>query len=217
MYLDYYGLTAKPFQLNPDLRFFFESSGHKRALSYLRYGLVEGQGFIVVTGGIGAGKTTLARNLLRELDSADVIAGNLVSTQLEADDLLRATLNAFGLAQENLSKASLLTHFEKFILESAERGKRALLVVDEAQNLSTKSLEELRMLSNIQVPNAPPLQTFLLGQEEFREALGNPKMEQLRQRVIATCHLNPLSFLETPCVHCSSTENSQLEWQTGYF
>ncbi|MCB1770385.1 MAG: AAA family ATPase, partial [Candidatus Competibacteraceae bacterium] len=193
MYIDYYGFSAKPFQLSPDPRFFFGSSGHSRALAYLRYGLSQGEGFIVVTGGIGTGKTTLVKSLFSELDSRQVVAAQLVTTQLEADDLLRTVVASFGLPYEDASKAILLRRFEDFLRGHAEQGRRTLLVVDEAQNLPMRSLEELRMLSNFQVAERPLLQSFLLGQEEFRFTLQDPGMEQLRQRVIASCHLNPLS------------------------
>nr|MDQ2696282.1 XrtA-associated ATPase [Pseudomonadota bacterium] len=197
MYTSYYGFTAKPFQLSPDPRFFYGSSGHKRALAYLRYGLSQAEGFIVVTGGIGTGKTTLVHNLFNELDASHIVAAQLVTTQLEADDLLRMVVAAFGLPHEDLSKASLIKRFEDFLRVRAREGKRVLLVIDEAQNLPPRSLEELRMLSNFQVSDTPLLQSFLLGQEEFRITLQSPGMEQLRQRVIASCHLNPLSEQET--------------------
>ena len=197
MYIDYYGFSAKPFQLSPDPRFFFGSSVHNRALAYLRYGLSQGEGFIVVTGGIGTGKTTLVKNLFAELDPNQVVAAQLVTTQLEADELLRSVAASFGLPYEEVGKAALLKHFEDFLRGHARLGRRVLLVVDEAQNLPVRSLEELRMLSNFQVAATPLLQSFLLGQEEFRQTLQDPSMEQLRQRVIASCHLNPLSELET--------------------
>ncbi len=193
MYIGYYGFSAKPFQLSPDPKFFFGSSSHSRALAYLRYGLSQGEGFIVITGGIGTGKTMLVKSLFGELDSTRVVAAQLVTTQLEADDLLRSVVAAFGLPYEEAGKAVLLKRFENFLLVQAQRGRRVLLMVDEAQNLPVRSLEELRMLSNFQVDERPLLQSFLLGQDEFRQTLQDPSMEQLRQRVIASCHLNPLS------------------------
>jgi len=197
MYIDYYGFGAKPFQLSPDPRFFFGSRVHNRALAYLRYGLSQGEGFIVVTGGIGTGKTTLVKSLFDELDTDRVVAAQLVTTQLGADEMLRSVVAAFGLPYENVGKAVLLKRFEDFLREHARRGRRVLLVVDEAQNLPVESLEELRMLSNFQVAATPLLQSFLLGQEGFRATLQEPGMEQLRQRVIASCHLTPLSEAET--------------------
>lgn len=200
MYIDYYGLSAKPFQLSPDPRFFFGSRAHSRALAYLRYGVSQGEGFIVITGGIGTGKTTLVKSLFDELDttrSSQVVAAQLVTTQLDADETLRSVVAAFDLPYENVGKAVLLKRFEDFLREQARQGRRVLLVVDEAQNLPIQSLEELRMLSNFQIAEAPLMQSFLLGQDEFRATLQDPSMEQLRQRVIASCHLTPLSAEET--------------------
>ncbi len=192
MYTGFYQLARKPFQLSPDSSFYFGSSGHRRAMSYLRYGLSQGEGFIVITGGIGTGKTTLAQNLFSELDSEQVVAARLVTTQVEADDLLRLVVGAFGIGHEGASKAELIRRLENFLADNARGGRRALLVVDEAQNLPITSLEELRMLSNFQISDKPLLQSFLLGQNEFRATLQSARLEQLRQRIIASCHLRPL-------------------------
>ncbi len=192
MYEDYYRFSAKPFQLNPDPRFFFGSKGHKRAMAYLDYGLSLGEGFIVITGEVGAGKTTLMRNLFRQLESHNLIAAQLVSTQLDAEDTLRSVAASFGLAHEGLSKSALLKNLEEFLGAASRQGKRALLVVDEAQNLTPRAVEELRMLSNFQNNERSLIQTFLLGQPEFRGILQSPDMQQLRQRVVASYHLGPL-------------------------
>ncbi|MEO6423348.1 MAG: XrtA/PEP-CTERM system-associated ATPase [Candidatus Nitrotoga sp.] len=197
MYQSYYGLSAKPFQLKPDPQFFFGSSGHKRAMSYLEYGLSQGEGFIVITGDIGAGKTTLVRSLFCKLESEKIQAAQIVNTNLDADDTLRMVVAAFGLPYENDSKASLLTRLEEFLRQCDQKGKRALLIVDEAQNLSPKAVEELRMLSNFQTADKSLLQIFLLGQPEFRKTLLSRDMQQLQQRVIATYHLGPLDAVET--------------------
>jgi general secretion pathway protein A len=197
MYESFYGLTAKPFQLKPDPSFYFGSKGHKRAMAYLEYGLSQGEGFIVITGEVGAGKTTLVRNLFRQLDSEKILAAQIVNTHLSSDDTLRMVAGAFGLPFEDASKATLLTRIEQFLRQCDQRGQRALLVVDEAQNLSPQTVEELRMLSNFQTDDKSLLQTFLLGQPEFRKTLLSPEMLQLRQRVIATYHLGPLDAAET--------------------
>ncbi|NOY61569.1 MAG: AAA family ATPase [Gammaproteobacteria bacterium] len=197
MYKSFYKLSANPFQLGPDPRFFFGSRGHKRAMSYLRYGLTQGEGFIVITGDIGTGKTTLVRTLFADLAKENVVAVQLVTTQLEAEDTLRMVAASFGLAHEGLVKATLLKNFETFLMARAREGKRVLLVIDEAQNLPARSLEELRMLSNYQAGDKALLQSFLLGQVEFRQTLQAPGLEQLRQRVIAAYHLNPLGSDET--------------------
>ncbi len=193
MYEAFYNLSTKPFSLSPDPRFFFGSSGHKRAMSYLRYGISQGEGFIVVTGGIGTGKTTLVRNLFAELDKECIIAAQLVSTNLTPDELIKMVSAAYGLPYEGLAKVSLLQQLETFLRRAEAQGKRALLVVDEAQNLPAETVEELRMLSNFQGENRSLIQSFLLGQDEFRHTIQSPGMEQLRQRIIASCHLSPLN------------------------
>lgn len=197
MYESFYGLNAKPFQLSPDPRFFYGSKGHKRAAAYLDYGLSLGEGFIVITGEVGAGKTTLVRSMLKKLESENVVAAQLVSTQLDADDTLRMVGASFGLECEGISKSSLLKKIEGFLQAAQRQGKRALLLVDEAQNLTPRAVEELRMLSNFQSGDKPLLQSFLLGQPEFRKTLQSEDMQQLRQRVIASYHLGPMEALET--------------------
>lgn len=197
MYESHFGLTGPPFQLNPDPAFYFASRGHGSALAYLKFGAHQGEGFIVVTGEIGAGKTTLVRTLLESLDSTRLVAAQVVSTQLEAGDLLRTILTAFGVAPSGTTKAHLIATLEGFLTAVAAKGRRALLVVDEAQNLDRTAVEELRMLSNFQLGNQGLLQSFLVGQPELRVLLQSKSMEQLRQRVIASCHLGPLDSGET--------------------
>lgn len=192
MYTDHYGLSARPFQLTPDPHFYFESATHKKAMAYLGYGLAQGEGFIIVTGEIGAGKTTLTAHLLQTLDPARVLAVKLVSTNVASDDLLRLVANALGVASDNATKAQLLDRIEQFLLARAREGRNVLLIVDEAQNLPTASLEELRMLSNFQNGSRALVQIFLLGQPEFRDHVAAPALEQLRQRVIASHHLLPM-------------------------
>jgi putative secretion ATPase (PEP-CTERM system associated) len=196
MYEAFYHLQAKPFQLTSDPRFFFSSRGHRRAMAYLVYGVYQAEGFIVITGEVGAGKTTLANALARKLASQNVALGQVVSTHLEADDMVRMVAAAFGLAQGG-NKAELLSRVERFLLACQQQGKRAILMVDEAQNLPATSVEELRMLSNYVLEAKPLLQTFLLGQPTFRRTLQSPEMEQLRQRVIASFHLAPMDSADT--------------------
>lgn len=197
MYETHFGLSAPPFQLSPDPSFYFDSKGHSNALAYLRFGAYQGEGFIVVTGEIGAGKTTLVRALLSELDTEKVVAAQVVSTQLEAGDLLKSILAAFGVASSGLTKAELIASLEAFLTVLATRGQRALLIIDEAQNLNLEAVEEMRMLSNFQFDQHALLQSFLVGQPELRKLLQTKSMEQLRQRVIASCHLGPLDHAET--------------------
>ena len=197
MYESYYRLSAKPFQLSPDPRFFYGSKGHRRAMAYLEYGLSLGEGFIVITGEVGAGKTTLVRNLFRQLESENIIAAQLVSTQLDAEDTLRSVAAALGLEHEGITKSALLKNLEDYLVAATRQGKRVLLVVDEAQNLTPRAVEELRMLSNFQSDERSLVQTFLLGQPEFRGILQSQDMQQLRQRVIASYHLGPMDADET--------------------
>ena len=193
MYKAFYNLCARPFPLRPDPIFFFASRSHKRAMSYLQYGIEQGEGFIVITGDVGTGKTTLVQHLFKNLNHENLIASQLVTTHLQSEDLLRMVAASFGMEYEGMSKAALLRQFGKFLETSAWEGKRVLLVVDEAQNIPLESLEELRMLSNFQVADVSVLQTFLLGQKEFNATLNSRKMEQLRQRVIASYQLQTLS------------------------
>ena len=197
MYEDFYRFSGKPFQLNPDPAFYFQSAGHQRAMAYLRYGIQQGQGFIIVTGDVGTGKTMLVNNLFRELEAKNIVAAKIVSTNINESDLLRMVCSEFDLPFERISKASLLKQLEVFFKSCVNEGKRVLLVVDEAQNLPRSSLEELRMLSNFDHHGAPVVQSFLLGQREFRAMMRSPGLEQLRQRVLAAYHLKPLSPPET--------------------
>ena len=197
MYESFYGLSAKPFQLSPDPEFFFGSRGHRRAMAYLEYGLHQAEGFIVVTGEVGAGKTTLVRQLLRRLPVDKVVPVQVDTTQLEAAELLRIVADGLGLETALADKAALLLLIEARLKELDAEGRRALLIVDEAQNLSPSSIEELRMLSNFQLDSRSLLQTFLIGQPELRDLMQRPEMSQLKQRIIAGYHLGPIDAAET--------------------
>lgn len=197
MYESFYKLTKQPFQLSPDPRFFYGSPSHKRAMSYLRYGLTQGEGFIVITGDIGTGKTMLVNTLFNDLPKENVVAAQLVTTQLKEDDTLRMVAASFGLPHEGLEKATILKNLEMFMTTRMRQGKRMLLLVDEVQNLPVRSLEELRMLSNFQLGGRVLFQSFLLGQAEFRKTIQAKGLEQLRQRVIAAYHLEALDEEQT--------------------
>ena len=192
MYESYYGLKSKPFQLTPDPDFFFASKLHKRAMSYLQYGLSQAEGFIVITGDIGTGKTTIANSLLNEIEE-DIYAAQIVTPKLSPDELIKMVASKFNLPAEGRSKADLLESIQTFLQQLNKNGKRALLLVDEAQNLPLETIEELRMLSNFQLNGKPLLQSFLLGQAELQPILRAPNMEQFRQRIVASCHLTPLN------------------------
>lgn len=197
MYTDHYGLAERPFQLTPDARYWYESRTHKKAMAYLGYGLAQGEGFIVVTGEIGAGKSTLVAHLMATIDRERLNAISLVSTQVEGDDMLRLAAQGLGLETGGVAKAQLLDRIEHRLREEASRGKRTLLIVDEAQNLPVSALEELRMLSNFTSQGRALLQIFLLGQPEFRDRVATDDgLEQLRQRVIASHHLEAMDANE---------------------
>lgn len=197
MFDDFYGLKGRPFQLTPDAAFYFESLTHRKALSYLSYGLAQGEGFVVITGEVGAGKSTLVAHLMATIDPARLTAAQIVTSKLDGEELVHVVAQAFGLLVEGHDKASALGAIEAFLHEEARSGRRCLLVVDESQNLSIEALEELRMLSNFQLGSHPLLQTLLLGQPEFRDTIQeHPQLEQLRQRVIAAHHLDAMEPAE---------------------
>jgi len=196
MYESYYGLNSKPFQLTPDPEFFFASKLHKRAMSYLQYGLSQGEGFIVITGDIGTGKTTIANSLLDNIE-ADIYAAQIVTPKLSPDEVIKMVASKFSIDTQGKTKTDLLESLREFLEHLAATGKRALLLVDEAQNLPLETIEELRMLSNFQHAGKPLLQSFLLGQAELQPILRAPNMEQFRQRIVASCHLAPLNIEET--------------------
>jgi putative secretion ATPase (PEP-CTERM system associated) len=197
MYEKFYALKGMPFQLTPDHRFFFGSAEHKKAMAFLEYGVAQREGFVVVTGEIGAGKTTLVEHLLSTLNPNEHVAGRVVTTQLGGHDMLRMIAAAFGTASEKLEKATLINKLAKFFADLHAAGKRPLVIVDEAQSLTTEALEELRMLSNLSGGNGALFQGILLGQPEFRATLAGPSLTQFRQRVVASCHLGGLGEEDT--------------------
>ncbi len=197
MYEEFYGLTANPFRLTPDSKFFYGSEGHRKAMSYLKYGLYQGEGFIVITGGVGTGKSTLVGQLFSELDGNDIVAAQIGTTQVDADDCIRLICNAFEIDVDTRDKADLISAFEEFLIEQNQMGKRVLLVVDEAQNMPLRALEELRMLSNFNVAGQPLFQSFLLGQPQFLQTVAHKDLAQLQQRIIASYKLASMSAEET--------------------
>ncbi|HTU53099.1 MAG TPA: AAA family ATPase [Acetobacteraceae bacterium] len=196
MYAEYYGFSEMPFRLTPDSRFFFPSSEHSRALSHLVFGLAHQEGFIVVTGEVGAGKTMLLERLWERLDRRSYLIGRIDTAQVAADDLLRLAASGLG-AGQGVDKAALLQKIGEVLRAERLAGRRCLLVVDEVQALDLPALEELRMLSNIAEGGRSLLQAILLGQPQFRRTLASAELDQLRQRVLASYHLGPLSGEET--------------------
>jgi putative secretion ATPase (PEP-CTERM system associated) len=197
MYEAFYDLQDDPFRLTSDPYFAFHHKNYQKAKAYMQFALQRAEGFVVITGAPGTGKTTLINELFKELDSSEIQAATLVNTQMDAEDLLRMIAFAFGLDAKATHKAIILQHLTIFFQRQLINGQRMLLVVDEAQNLTTTALEELRLLTNIQHHQRNLLQVFLLGQDGLRSLIQQPTMEQLRQRIIATWHLQALSAQET--------------------
>lgn len=197
MYEKFYGLGADPFRLSPDHRFSFSHPTYAKARAYIQYALHRAEGFVMVTGKPGTGKTTLVNEVLNGLPRAGLVVATLVSTQLEADDLLRMAAYSFGLPADAPQKALVLQRVMDFLFRQHREGRRALLMIDEAQDLSDSALEELRLLTNLQHAGQPLLQIVLLGQESLRELVRKPNMEQVQQRLVAACDLEPLGPLDS--------------------
>jgi len=194
VFSEYYGFREAPFQMTPDARLFFASTVHRRAYAHLMFGLSQREGFVVITGDVGAGKTTLIERLCSELQTMDFAIARIVTTRISDTDLLSMVADAFGVPPQG-DKATLLRGITAALTAGGRR--RHLLIVDEAQGLSESALEELRMLSNITQGERALLQTVLLGQPEFRNMLSSPSLAQLRQRILASYHLVGLSGAET--------------------
>lgn len=197
MYRETYKFSARPFQLTPDLRFLFPSLSHKRALSYLRFGMEQAEGFVVITGHIGTGKTMLIQTLLAEMADQEIATARIAAANLNEDNILPAVAAALNLPFEGKSKVSIMANLEKSLRHARDRLSGVMLIVDEAQTLTPEALEELRILSNLDSQGRALMQIFLVGQTELRVTLQARRMEQLRQRIVASYHLEPLSPEET--------------------
>jgi putative secretion ATPase (PEP-CTERM system associated) len=198
MYEQFYNLEAEPFRLSPDARFSLPHPCYKKAKAYMQYALHRGEGFVMVTGQPGTGKSTLIDDLITDLsESGDTLFANLTCTQIQADDLLRLVVLNFGLSGREENKALLLHDLEGFFLRLRREGRRPLLIIDEAQDLPAEALEELRLLTNLMESNEPLLQIFLVGQEELRQTVLSPGLKQLHQRIVAACHLEPIDVETT--------------------
>lgn len=197
MYYKFYGFKEPPFNLTPNSRFFFSSHKHLEALDSLTYAINQRKGFIVITGEIGSGKTTVCRTLLNRLDSNTEIA-LITNTHLNTRDLLLTVLEDLEIDyQPGSSKARLLSHLNDYLIEQAQQGRNVVLIIDEAQNLTPSVLEEIRMLSNLETETEKLIQIILMGQPELKQKLALSRLEQLRQRVSVYFHLSPLNFEET--------------------
>ena len=197
MYEIYYNFQAEPFRLSPDHHFCFEHKGYARAGAYMAYAYRRAEGFVMITGRPGTGKTTLLGDLVESLSSDNVYVANLVCTQLQADDLLKSVAYSFEIGSVNIDKAELLHRLTVLLHRWHRANKRALLIVDEAQDLSPSAMEELRLLTNIQLDNQPLLQVFLVGQPELRDLVLRPEMEQVHQRIVAASHIDSIDPEET--------------------
>ena len=196
MYQAFYKLDGKPFQLTPDPAMLFPSKGHKRAMSYLLYGLEQGEGFVMITGAVGTGKTLLIQKLFEELTHRNIAIASIASANLDGEDILPAVASAFALSYEGRSKEALLQDVKQHLITLRGRHSHALLVVDEAQTLTAAALEMLRILSNFEVDGHALLQVFLIGQAELQRTIVTHRMEQLRQRIIASHKLEPMGAEE---------------------
>ncbi len=197
MYEHFYGLKAEPFRLSPDHRFCFSHQSYAKSKAYMQYAYQRAEGFVMITGRPGTGKSTLVNDLIHTLSGENIDVAKLVCTQLEANDLLRMVAHAFKIQTLNQEKSTVIQNVGKKLASNYRDNRRTLLIIDEAQDLSTSALEELRLLTNLQINNQPLLQIFLLGQEQLRNLIQNPDLEQVQQRLVATCHLQPLKEEET--------------------
>jgi len=196
MYEKHFQLRERPFALSPDPEYLYPSKVHQEALSYLRYGIEGHAGFVMITGEIGSGKTTMLQSLLRRVDQKTTVA-RIVNTMLEPHELLEAIVLDFGLDATGKSKPALLHALAEFLVRQRQAGRLTLLVIDEGQNLSFAALEEVRMLSNLETEKSKLIQIVMVGQPELREKLRLPQLEQLRQRITVSYHLQPLDVEET--------------------
>ncbi len=192
MYEAFFNLTQKPFDLLPDPDFLFMSSSHKKVLSYLDYGIRERVGFILLTGEVGSGKTTIIRNLIKK-NLSDVVLSKIFNTRVDSEQLIAMINDDFGLPVLNKDKITLLRDLNSFLIDQFVKGNQPVLIIDEAQNLNHDLLEEIRMLSNLETDNAKLLQIILVGQPELRKTLASATLIQLRQRISINCHIQPLS------------------------
>ncbi len=192
MYTEFFGLSAKPFDLLPNPKFLYLSKGHRKALSYLQYGVQEHAGFTLLTGEVGSGKTTLVRDIINKI-SSDITLSMIFNTKVDGRQLI-AMINAdFGLVTEGKEKVDLIADLNDFLLAECTSNRQPIIIIDEAQNLTADALEEIRLLSNLEADNFKMVQIILVGQPELKQIIAQPSLRQLRQRISISCHLNPLN------------------------
>jgi len=192
MYLNFYGLTEKPFNLTPDSHFLFLSKKHKEALAHLRYGIQERKGFVLITGEIGAGKTTLCRALLKEMEKEYKIA-LILNPMLSPTGLLKAIVTDLNIEYKGRTRQDLIQALDRYLI----KGNDVVVVIDEAQNLSKTALEQIRLLGNLETENDKLLQLILIGQPELKKHLEKESLKQLKQRIAVRYHIRPLDQDET--------------------
>jgi len=196
MYREFYGLLRPPFEMTPDPGFLYMGEAHREGLATLRYGVSSGKGFVLLTGEVGTGKTTLLHALLSKLDASTATAF-IFNPRLEPLDFFRLLLEEYGIEEPCATKAEYLLALNRFLIERLEQDQQTLLIVDEAQNLSAEMLEEVRLLSNLETPRSKLIQIMLVGQPELKELLARPELRQLRQRLALRHHLRPFDRRET--------------------
>ncbi|BCR05285.1 ATPase [Desulfuromonas versatilis] len=220
MYESFFGLKSKPFELVPNPAFLFPSASHKKALNYLQYGIRERAGFILFTGEVGAGKTTIIRDIVNNLED-DVALSLVFNTSVNGEQLIAMINEDFGLEATGKGKVELLRELNDFLVERAAERVRPILIIDEAQNLSAEALEEIRLLSNLEADSFKLIQIILVGQPELKKVLSRNELRQLRQRISINCHLDSLSRQETEdyVYHRLETAGNRaaLDWQKGTF
>lgn len=190
--MDYYGLSGAPFDITPNPRFLFYSAKHREAYNHLLYGIRERKGFIQLTGEVGAGKTTLCRALLENLDARYATA-LILNPVMSAEELVKTVAMEFGLPVHGLDRLDIIGVINNFLLQQVERGRESVLIIDEAQDLTDELLEQVRLLSNLETDDRKLLQIVLMGQPELRDRLNDPRLRQLRQRITVRYHLLPLN------------------------
>ncbi|MFO7766136.1 MAG: XrtA-associated ATPase [Pelovirga sp.] len=192
MYTDFFDLSAKPFELLPNPHFLYLSKGHRKALSYLQYGVQERAGFSLLTGEVGSGKTTLLRDIINKI-SGEMSLAMVFNTKVDGQQIIALINDDFGLKTEGKDKVQLLNDLNDFLLEENAAGRQAVIIIDEAQNLCEEALEEIRLLSNLEADSFKLVQIILVGQPELKQIIARPSLRQLRQRISISCHLNPLN------------------------